>query len=85
LDDIVQSGCVVMRKLSGGRAAEVAAHRFLGSAEVTPEALLAEFSDRTRQASRGRYVVAAQDTTEINFSALIAAVAVLALLATARA
>lgn len=68
LDDIVQSGCVVMRRLSGGRAAEVAAHRFLGSREVTPDALLAGFSDRTRQACRGRYVVAAQDTTEINFS-----------------
>jgi hypothetical protein len=68
LDDIVQSGCVVMRKLCGGRAAEVAAHRFLGSPEVTPDALLEGLSDRTRQACRGRYVVAAQDTTEINFS-----------------
>jgi DDE family transposase len=68
MDDIVQSGCVVMRKLSGGRAAEVAAHRFLGSPEVTPDALLTGLTDRTRQACRGRYVVAAQDTTEINFS-----------------
>src|SRR6266568_2563577 len=67
-DAIVESGCVVMRKLSGGRAAEVAAHRFLGSPEVTPDALLAALSDRTQQACRGRYVVAAQDTTEINFS-----------------
>jgi hypothetical protein len=57
-----------MRRLSGGRAAEVAANRFLGSPAVTPDALLAGLSDRTRQACRGRYVVAAQDTTEINFS-----------------
>jgi hypothetical protein len=57
-----------MRKLSGGRAAEVAAHRFLGSAAVTPDDLFAVLSERTRQACRGRYVVAAQDTTEINFS-----------------
>lgn len=68
LDDIVRSGCIVVRKLSGGRAAEVAAHRFLGSPEVTPDALLADLSERTGQACRGRYIVAAQDTTEINFS-----------------
>jgi hypothetical protein len=68
LDDIARSGCIVMRKLSGGRAAEVAAHRFLGSAAVTPDGLLAVLSERTRQACRDRYVVAAQDTTEINFS-----------------
>ena len=46
----------------------MAAHRFLGSPEVTPDALLTGLTDRTRQACRGRYVVAAQDTTEINFS-----------------
>lgn len=68
MDDIVRSGCVVMRRLSGGRAAELAAHRFLGSPEVTPDGLLTGLTDRTRQACRGRYVVAAQDTTEINFS-----------------
>ena len=68
MDDIVKSGCVVMRRLSGGRAAEVAAHRFLGSPEVTLDGLLTGLTDRTRQACRGRYVVAAQDTTEINFS-----------------
>src|SRR6187431_1862324 len=67
-DDIVQSGCLVIRKLSGGRAAEVAGHRFLGSASVTPDALLESFSDRTRETCRGRNIVAAQDTTEINFS-----------------
>ena len=67
-DDIVQSGSLVVRKFSGGRAAEVAGHRFLGSPSVTPDALLEGFSDRTREACRGRYIVAAQDTTEINFS-----------------
>jgi hypothetical protein len=68
LDDIVRSGCLVVRKLSGNRAAEMAAHRFLSSPEVTPEAILADLSKRTAQACRGRRIVAAQDTTEINFS-----------------
>jgi len=68
LDDIVRSGSLVVRKLSGGRAAEMAAHRFLSSSEVTPEAILADFAERTGQACLGRSIVAAQDTTEINFS-----------------
>ena len=68
LGDMVRSGSVVVRKLSGGRAAEIAAHRFLGSADVTPEAILADFAARTAQVCRGRSIVAAQDTTEINFS-----------------
>jgi hypothetical protein len=68
LDDIVRSGSVVVRKMSGDRAGEIAAHRFLGSPQVTPEAILSDFSQRTAQACRGRFVVAAQDTTEINFS-----------------
>jgi hypothetical protein len=68
LDDIVRSGCVVVRKMSGDRAGEIAAHRFLGSSQVTPEAIMSDFSRRTAQACRGRFIVAAQDTTEINFS-----------------
>jgi Transposase DDE domain len=68
LDDIVRSGSVVVRKMSGGRAGEIAAHRFLGSPDVTPEAIVSDFSRRTAQACRDRFIVAAQDTTEINFS-----------------
>ena len=66
--DIVRSGSLVVRKLCGGRAAEIAAHRFLGSSSVTPQGILSEFAGRTAQACKGRVVVAAQDTSEINFS-----------------
>jgi hypothetical protein len=68
LEDIVRSGCVVVRKMSADRAGEIAAHRFLGSPAVTPEAIVSDFSRRTAQACQGRFIVAAQDTTEINFS-----------------
>lgn len=67
-DDIVRSGSLVVRKLAGTRAAEVAAHRLLGSPRVTPETLLSRAGRRTGQACRGRRIVVAQDTTEINFS-----------------
>ena len=66
--DIVRSGSLVLRKLCRGRAAELGAHRFLGSSAVTPQGILSGFAERTARACRGRVVVAAQDTTEINFS-----------------
>ena len=56
------------RKFGADRAAEVAAHRFLGSERVSAQAILEEAAARTAQACRGRRVVVAQDTTEINFS-----------------
>ena len=68
LNDIVRSGSVVLTRACGDRASEVAAHRFLSCAEVTPEAILAESFERTQEACRAGYIVAAQDTTEINFS-----------------
>lgn len=68
VDDMVRSGSLVLRKISGDRAGEVGAHRFLSSSEVTPEALIADMSRRTGQICQGRIIVAAQDTTEINFS-----------------
>ena len=67
LEDIASTGSLVVRKLSGDRAGEVAAHRFLGSARATPQAILDEAAERTARAARGRQVVVAQDTTEINF------------------
>jgi hypothetical protein len=68
LDDIVRSGSLVLHRVCGDRASELAAHRFLSSAEVTSAGIFAESSARTAQACRGGYIVAAQDTTEINFS-----------------
>ncbi|MGH7017187.1 MAG: IS4 family transposase [Caulobacteraceae bacterium] len=65
---IVETGSVVLRDLGGDRAGEVAAHRFLSSPYVSTEGLLAAVSARAGAAAAGRRVVAAQDTTEINFS-----------------
>src|SRR5208337_1737937 len=68
LEGITKSGSLVVRKLGADRAAEISAHRFLGSERVTPEAIFEEAGERTARACRGRRVVVAQDTTEINFS-----------------
>src|SRR5271166_1523840 len=68
LEGITKSGSLVVRKLGADRAAEISAHRFLGSERVTPEAIFEEAGERTARACRGQRVVVAQDTTEINFS-----------------
>src|SRR6201999_2801430 len=70
---IVATGSLVLRELGETRAGEVAAHRYLSSPYVTYEGIIDALSDRTRQASAGRRVVAAQDTTEINFKGRSAA------------
>jgi len=67
-ENIVASGSLVLAKVGGTRAGERSAHRFLSSPYVTVDGLLEAFSARTREASEGRRVVVAQDTTEINFS-----------------
>jgi len=68
LERIVSVGSAVIRKIGAGRAGEMAAHRFLSSPEVTPEEILETLGTRTGERCRGRRIVAAQDTTEINFS-----------------
>ncbi len=65
---MVATHSVVLKKLGGGRAGELGAGRLLASEKVEPEMLLAPHFDRTTAAVRGRRIVAAQDTTEINFS-----------------
>ena len=67
LERVVASGSLVLRQVGGDRAGELSAHRFLGSARVTPEEILATVGRRTAAACAGRRIVAAQDTTEINF------------------
>lgn len=62
------TGSVVLRRVGESRAAEVAAHRYLSSPYVTPEGIVEAFAGRTREACAGRRIVAAQDTTEINFA-----------------
>jgi hypothetical protein len=66
-DRIVRSGSLVLREIGGTRSGEVGAHRLLSSEDVDPDALLVPHVARTVEACRGRRIVAAQDTTEINF------------------
>jgi hypothetical protein len=72
-DRIVASGSLVLRELGETRAGEVAAQRYLSSPYVTADGIIDALSERTRHACAGRRVVAAQDTTEINFSGRSAA------------
>jgi len=65
---VVATGTLVMREVGGDRAGEMSGHRFLGSAHVMPEEILKTAGTRTAMACAGRRIVAAQDTTEINFS-----------------
>lgn len=67
-EQIVASGSLVLRELGGDRAGEMSIQRYLGSPRVRAEAILAAFGERTGQACAGRRVVAAQDTTEVNFA-----------------
>jgi hypothetical protein len=64
---VVTTGSLVLRQVGGDRAGELSANRFLGSPQVTPEEILQTAGQRTAAACAGRRIVAAQDTTEINF------------------
>jgi hypothetical protein len=65
---VVTTGSLVLREIGEDRAGELSAGRFLDSARVTPEEILTTGGKRTARACAGRRIVAAQDTTEINFS-----------------
>ncbi len=65
---VVTTGSIVLRRVGGDRAGEVAAQRFLGCPRVTFEEITLTAARRTAQACAGRRIVAAQDTTEVNFS-----------------
>jgi hypothetical protein len=65
---VVATGSLVLSHLGGDRAGEASAHRFLSSPGVTPEEILITAGARTASACVGRRIVAAQDTTEVNFS-----------------
>lgn len=67
-DAMVAQSSVVVRKLGVDRGGEVSAHRALSSPQVTPDETLDCLSRRTARAAVGRRIVAAQDTTEVNFS-----------------
>jgi hypothetical protein len=64
---VVKTGSLVMRQ-RGNRSGEMSAQRFFASMHVTHEEILATAGRRTASACARRRIVAAQDTTEINFS-----------------
>lgn len=67
-DRIVATGSLVLRKVGGDRAGEMAAHRFMASRAVSAQEIIQTLGSRTGERCRGRRIIAVQDTTEINFS-----------------
>ena len=68
VERVVETGSLVIRKLGGTRAREIAIHRFLSAPSVTCGEMVETLAHRTASACHGRRIVAAQDTTEINFA-----------------
>ncbi len=68
VDRVVATGSLVQRKVGGGRNGEIAMLNYLASPKVAAGDILAPSVQLTREAARGRCIVAAQDTTEVNFS-----------------
>jgi len=68
IERVMETGSLVVRKLGRDRAGEIAIHRFLSAASVTCGEMVATLATRTAAACAGRRIVAAQDTTEINFA-----------------
>jgi hypothetical protein len=68
LDQIVSAGSLVGRTFGQTREGEIAAHRFLSSSRVDAAKVLSPHIAATAEATRGLRIVAAQDTTEINFA-----------------
>ena len=66
---LVDKRTACIRRLGGGRAEQVRFGRFLHNTAVTAGEMIAAAAEHTACASRGRHVLAIQDTTELNFSA----------------
>lgn len=64
---MVEQCSTVVRKIGGDRSGEMAAHRVLSSDRVTPAETVTCLARPTADAVAGRRIVAAQDTTEVNF------------------
>jgi hypothetical protein len=68
IDRIKATGSLVLRKLGGTRAGEIAVQRFLSSPYVNVDKVVESAAVRTAEQCKGRRVLAVQDTTEVNFS-----------------
>src|SRR6266702_4866798 len=64
---IVERTSLIIRKVGAGRGGELAAHRVLSSPKVSPDETLDCLARQTSRAVAGRRIVAAQDTSEVNF------------------
>src|ERR1700757_4599867 len=67
-DRIVATGSLVLRKVGGDRAGEMAAHRFIDSHAVTAGEIIETLGTRTGERCQGRRIIAVQEITEANFS-----------------
>jgi hypothetical protein len=65
---VIEKVSLVQRKVGDGRAGEVSMLNFLKSPKTSPAYIMAPDVRLTAEAVRGRRIVAAQDTTEVNFS-----------------
>lgn len=68
MEQIAATGSSTMRKVGASRSGEMRAHRFLSSDFASVEAIMETLGARTAVRCAGRRVVAAQDTSEINFA-----------------
>lgn len=68
VDRVVATGSLVQRRVGGGRNGEIGMLNFLASPKVTVASVLEADVQLTAAVARGRRIVAAQDTTEVNFS-----------------
>ncbi len=68
IERVATTGTLVLRRVGGTRAGELAVHRFLSSPYVSVANIVATLAARTAVQCAGRHVLAVQDTTEINFA-----------------
>jgi hypothetical protein len=68
MNGIVTKHTLVEHKVGGDRAGEIAMLNYLASPKVGVKDVIAPDVELTAEAARGRRIVAAQDTTEINFA-----------------
>jgi hypothetical protein len=65
---VIAKGSLVQRKVGEDRKGEIAMLNFLKSPKTSPAYIMAPDVRLTAEAVRGRRIVAAQDTTEVNFA-----------------
>jgi hypothetical protein len=68
VDRVVAAGSLVQRKVGGGRNGEIGRLKFLASPKVTVASVMEADMQLTAAAAQGQRIVAAQDTTKVNFS-----------------